>query len=177
MQLFWERGFEATSKRDLMEATGLASQSLYNAFADKLGLYLEALRHYADTRYVTVASLLEGPGSPLENLRSLIRMWSDVPPGSEFEKGCFLCNALAELDSDDGPRSEFLRGQLERIRSNIAGALTRAQACGEIGADIDIEGRAAALVCVSNGIALLRRTGAPKALVQNAAAGALALLS
>ena len=50
MELFWTHGYERTSKRDLMEATGLASQSLYNAFGDKRTLFLEAIRHYSDAR-------------------------------------------------------------------------------------------------------------------------------
>jgi len=48
MVIFWEKGYEATSLNDLLEATGLARQSLYNTFGDKRGLFLASLRRYAE---------------------------------------------------------------------------------------------------------------------------------
>src|SRR5688500_18902266 len=46
MLLFWRQGYEATSVRDLIEATGISSSSLYESFGDKRALYLAALRLY-----------------------------------------------------------------------------------------------------------------------------------
>src|SRR5512141_666494 len=46
MQLFWSKGYEATSLDDLLAETGLARQSLYNGFGDKHALFLAALRRY-----------------------------------------------------------------------------------------------------------------------------------
>ena len=42
-QRFWRYGYEATSVRDLSEATGLTLASLYNAFGDKRSLYRRVL--------------------------------------------------------------------------------------------------------------------------------------
>ena len=75
MQLFWEKGFEGTSKRELMEATGIASQSLYNAFGDKRALFLAALEHYAESMTRMLAAVLEGPGSARERLQAYVRLW------------------------------------------------------------------------------------------------------
>ena len=49
VERFWNRGYEATSVRDLIEATGLTGASLYNAFGDKRALFRAALAHYAET--------------------------------------------------------------------------------------------------------------------------------
>ena len=43
MQVFWQRGYAATSIQDLVEGTGLSRSSLYNAFDSKHGLYTCAL--------------------------------------------------------------------------------------------------------------------------------------
>ena len=45
---FWKQGYEATSVRDLVEHTGIAAASLYNAFGDKRALYEKALDHYVE---------------------------------------------------------------------------------------------------------------------------------
>ena len=46
MQVFWAKGFAATSTEDLVAAMGIGRQSLYNAFGDKRRLYLESLEAY-----------------------------------------------------------------------------------------------------------------------------------
>ena len=43
---FWNRGYEATSVKDLVEKTGITAASLYNAFGDKRAIYEKALDHY-----------------------------------------------------------------------------------------------------------------------------------
>src|ERR1700742_4512892 len=43
MQFFWERGYEATSVRDLAGTMGITGASLYNSFGDKRSLDRQAL--------------------------------------------------------------------------------------------------------------------------------------
>ena len=50
MNVFWRRGYEATTLDDLTATMGIKRQSLYNSFGDKHSLYLEALRHYRALR-------------------------------------------------------------------------------------------------------------------------------
>ena len=47
MEAFWANGYDATSLDDLMSETGLSRSSLYNAFGDKLDLFIAALGTYA----------------------------------------------------------------------------------------------------------------------------------
>ncbi len=49
MELFWLRGYEATSVRDLTQHLGIGQGSLYAAFGGKDGLYRAALEHYRTT--------------------------------------------------------------------------------------------------------------------------------
>ena len=46
INLFWSRGYEATSVSDLTEAMGITPPSLYSAFGDKKRLFLEAVDRY-----------------------------------------------------------------------------------------------------------------------------------
>lgn len=79
MELFWMRGYEATSLRDLTQHLGIGQGSLYAAFGDKQGLYRAALEHYRanpvavkpdDTRHAallacrsSIVSMVAGCGS------------------------------------------------------------------------------------------------------------------
>ncbi len=46
MQVFWKKGFHATSISELERATGLNKRSLYNAFGDKEAIFDAVLRVY-----------------------------------------------------------------------------------------------------------------------------------
>ena len=48
LECFWQRGYEATSVRDLAASMGLTAPSLYNAFGDKQQLFARALERYLD---------------------------------------------------------------------------------------------------------------------------------
>lgn len=46
MQLFWQKGYEPTSMKELVEATGLTTRSMYNIFGSKSGLFEACLNWY-----------------------------------------------------------------------------------------------------------------------------------
>ena len=45
-EVFWRRGFAATSVDDLVHATGLGRGSLYGAFGNKEALFIRVVDHY-----------------------------------------------------------------------------------------------------------------------------------
>jgi len=62
MNLFWDKGYEATSLSDIVAATGLKKGSLYTLFGGKRDMYLKALAFY-NAQYVKGAcAALRGDG-------------------------------------------------------------------------------------------------------------------
>jgi TetR/AcrR family transcriptional regulator, transcriptional repressor for nem operon len=57
--VFWQRGYSATSMRELKDELGVLPGSLYGAFGDKHALFLRALGQYADGTREAAASLVE----------------------------------------------------------------------------------------------------------------------
>ncbi|MEK9754967.1 MAG: helix-turn-helix domain-containing protein, partial [Rhodospirillaceae bacterium] len=57
MQVFWSKGYAATSMRDLTEAMGLSKSSLYDTFGSKHDLFLESIDFYRDNVTVQVRSV------------------------------------------------------------------------------------------------------------------------
>ena len=51
MQVFWHKGYEATSMEDLLSAMDLNRGSLYDTFGDKRQLFLKVMDRYC-TRFV-----------------------------------------------------------------------------------------------------------------------------
>jgi len=71
-QMFWRKGYEATTLPDLLQATGLARQSLYNAFGDKRPVpgQLAALRGRTAGQLVAGARARIGAGRPSRDPRT-----------------------------------------------------------------------------------------------------------
>ncbi len=70
LELFWQRGYEATSMADLVEHLGIGRASIYATFGSKHDLYLKALERYVRTRDPDLVESLSQPGPALPAVRA-----------------------------------------------------------------------------------------------------------
>jgi len=132
MQVFWRRGYAATSVQDLVEGTGLSRSSLYSTFQSKQGLYQQALQRYELLTTLNNVKLLSGSGSPKALIRQLlINVVEDELNDSEH-KGCLVANACLELAGHDEDVAQFVVSNLQKIQHALENLLIKAQQSGEI---------------------------------------------
>jgi TetR/AcrR family transcriptional repressor of nem operon len=62
LELFWRRGYEATSMSDLVEHLGIGRASIYATFGNKHDLYLKALESYDRSGLTPMVRELSQPG-------------------------------------------------------------------------------------------------------------------
>lgn len=153
--LFRERGFEGISVPDLTAKLGICRQSLYKTFGDKKGLYLKALEAYGQHETDSKLALLEAEGSPLENVRTLIRGFASLATTCPDE-GCLTVTAMVEA-RDDPEALAIVTEQVERLERGLQLALLRAQELGEIRSEVRPEQLARTLTTVIYGMGLLVR--------------------
>lgn len=122
--VFWARGYEATSMQDIEAGTGLAKQSLYRLFDDKRGMYRAALQSYADHEVASGAELVaETPGDARAKLAALFESAIAETVMAGDLRGCFLCNATAEVAVDDTETQGLLRVMADQMTQVFATAL------------------------------------------------------
>lgn len=73
MLLFWEKGFQATSMRDLVQAMGINRGSLYDTFGSKEELYQAAIDRYCDEQTAGMIDMLSAPGEPKDVLERVFQ--------------------------------------------------------------------------------------------------------
>jgi len=71
-QLFWEKGFHATSTRDLQDAVNMRPGSIYAAFGSKEGLYSESIKDYTSQMQSQIEGFLNRSDSILGGLRAFV---------------------------------------------------------------------------------------------------------
>jgi len=153
--LFRERGYAGTNVPDLISKLGICRQSLYNTFGDKRGLYLKALERWGQLEIDTKLDLLKSAGSPLDNLRTVIRSFAAMATTCPSD-GCLTARAMAE-SREDAEAMAVVKRQVERLENGIRAALERARELGELRHDVRPERLARALTTASYGMGLLSR--------------------
>jgi TetR/AcrR family transcriptional repressor of nem operon len=160
MELFWERGYEATSMTDLVERLGIGRASLYATFGGKHDLFVKALDHYLRGREPSPIELLSQPGPALPAVRALVEQYVTEGICDERRRGCMLVNAATERLPDDQVVGRRVESSWDTLEVALASALTRARAQGEIGTDKDPRALARFLLTVLQGLRVLAK-GAP----------------
>ncbi|MCY0900103.1 MAG: TetR/AcrR family transcriptional regulator [Firmicutes bacterium] len=107
-ELFAERGFRATTVRDIAEVAGVLSGSLYAHIATKEDLYLEIVRRAADDFSTAVRPIVEAQESPDVKLRRMILAHLRVIEESRAWARVYL--------DDDNELSEATRREARRLR-------------------------------------------------------------
>jgi AcrR family transcriptional regulator len=100
MTLFWHKGYEATSIRDLEQVSGLTAPSLYGAFGNKEALFTAALQHYVDT--VIVPAIEASATLGLAGISAMFTSIADKDP--ELPRGCLLAVTRRPAPGSTGTR-------------------------------------------------------------------------
>lgn len=157
LTVFWNKGYEATSVADLLEATGLSKSSLYSAFGGKRELFLSAFDSYRAQRVVEMNRMLaEGTGrEAIERFFGAIIKDSQDPAAPRY--GCMSTNEAVELAPHDPEVRARVNADFNTIETAIAEAVRRGQADGSIPAGKDAAEVARALLVSFPGLQVMVR--------------------
>jgi len=148
---FWAHGYAATGVRALEQLTGLNKFAIRSEFGGKEGLYLAALKHYADAAKDTLlAPMRTGGIATVEAfLQSLVG--EDSPGASAW--GCLIVNTGIENAEIRSPALQAaVNDYWATLAAHFAKALRHAQAQGEIKRSINIDDAVQGLVTAVMGI-------------------------
>lgn len=176
LELFWERGYEATSMADLVQHLGIARASIYATFGGKHDLYVKAFERYLQTRDPDVVEVLSQPGPALPAVRSLVEAYAEESVCDEFRRGCMVVNAAVEIMPRDPQIARRVEASWDALETALTSALTRARAQGEISGDKDPRALARFLLVMMQGMRVLGRAHPDPGRLRDAAAQALAAL-
>jgi TetR/AcrR family transcriptional repressor of nem operon len=147
-EVFWQRGYEATSLTDLLAAMGLSKSSFYETFGSKRELFLRSLGRYQDEQLAAFRRQLAGGASARQAIEALFR----AAIGCEAHKGCMACNEAVELAARDVDVERRVAAGTAALEEILAEAIARGQAEGSIGARLPPADLARLLMVALNGL-------------------------
>ena len=159
IRVFCEQGYNATSIGDLIDAMGLASGSIYKAFRDKRAVFLAALDRHIALRKEQIAAVARTSKPAGERLRDVLAHFVEVSKGAEGRRGCLVVGSAVELAILDREVAARVSASLGKNESFLADLVRKGQADGSISAAIDPEDTARVMVCLTQGLRVVGKSG------------------
>ncbi|MBH5319654.1 TetR/AcrR family transcriptional regulator [Paenibacillus sp. GSMTC-2017] len=176
MQLFWEKGYEATSLSDLTSKMGIQKPSIYATFGDKKELFEAALRKYTMSRASLVRTRLQNNPSVKEAFRDFFEGVVAEESIGSISRGCFCINTMVELAPHD-EKFEILTREHQMYLSVIfQEAIERGIQSGELSSDINPKALSQALIVSLIGLTVMLKSRPERSFVDNTLAVTLSLL-
>lgn len=157
IKVFARQGFEAASTSDLIKGIGIGRQSLYGAFGDKRGLFLEALRKYNAGSLALMNEAL-GKGTPAESVKAALLV--GLGSSDEIESGCLGVGSIVEFSRSDPEINALNDAAATAVVAAFAARVRAGIEAGELDAELDPDGAARMLLVLRSGLKVAARGGA-----------------
>jgi AcrR family transcriptional regulator len=166
LDVFWRKGFRATSMLDLAEATGVQRGSLYNAYGDKEELFMRVFERYAERFIADARRALDKPDvhdALTSFFTTVIRSMTQGSPA----RGCLSTRTAVELDPEAPRPREACQTMLDKLEATLLSVLDTREARAQL--TMPPQQAASLIVMTTRGIAVMERVyGDPKKLKQTA---------
>jgi AcrR family transcriptional regulator len=160
MVLFWRKGYNATSLRDLEEALGIRTPSLYAAFGSKEALYVEAVDLYMQITKRLLWKPLEDGLPAREAIRELLRVTArELTNHKAHPAGCMVTFATVDEDMP-AVVAATIRNARSKWIEMIRERLETAAAEGELPDSIDIDSLSRFYVGIVQSVGIQAHDGA-----------------
>jgi TetR/AcrR family transcriptional repressor of nem operon len=175
MELFWRKGYEATSIEDLLTSMDINRGSLYETFGDKQQLFLAAMDRYCNGMIADRLKLLDQPGPAIETIKNFIRDMVRMALATR-RKGCLIANTAMELASHEKEIGDRVASALGDLEEAFFKALQRAKKNGELRKNQDPRAIARYLTTMMQGVIVMYKAGTSTEALRDAVETGLSVL-
>jgi TetR/AcrR family transcriptional repressor of nem operon len=168
MRLFWERGYEATSIQDLLDATGLNRGSLYATFGDKRRLFLAAVDRYMQRMAAPMFEAL-ADDDPRRAIGRMFDTIIDRTRDRRLPRGCLITNTAIDCRRLGGQINAKTAQVMKLQEAAIHTVVRRAQAAGRLGPTEDGRALAQFFLAVAQGLNVVNKAGGETAVLKDIA--------
>jgi TetR/AcrR family transcriptional repressor of nem operon len=169
MQLFWQKGYEATSLADLLNTMSLSKSSLYQTFGSKHELFDACLSRYRDMLVTDMQTALDNAGSARQFIEQIFYGVAAETKSSATRRGCLVMNTASEFAQRDPIVSRRVAASTRAFGKVFSSAVRQAQHEGDIPTHHDPDVLASYLVSSMTGLRTMVKAGASRSKVSDIA--------
>lgn len=158
--VFWNKGYEGASLRDLTGAMGITGPSMYASFGDKRGLFLKTIDHYIDADGCAPLEAFETEEDIQQAIRGfLIEVIRYATEHESGAKGCFLASSVVTSVGQVEGVAERVAAAVEYAETRLAARFDREIEKGTVPPQFPSRERAALLYDMRQGYMFRARAG------------------
>lgn len=158
IQLFWRKGYNATSMQDLVDTLGISRSSLYDTYTDKHTLFVKALERYQQTGKAQIQQILDQSSPAKEKLKKLLELSTSELICQGGQNGCFMVNAEVEVAPHDKEVSQIVCRNDQQMEEAFYQMIKKGQDAGEIKNLIDARAQARFILNAVKGMRVTAKT-------------------
>lgn len=130
MNLFWQKGYNATSAQDLVDSLGISRSSLYDTYGDKHSLFIKALQQYRKERIDGTIADARSTEDVEAYIKSLFEFVKTEALQEDRAKGCFMINSAVELAPVDVEIATIVNSIMCDFEDAVCKAIKKGQDTG-----------------------------------------------
>ena len=157
MELFWKKGYYATSIQDLVDYLGINRASLYDTYGGKKELFHKAFQYYRTTNTQALRKFLNSYDDVKEGLRNLYRVAIEESSLDKDLKGCFVVNTTTELVPNDAGALQALCDNKSTLEQLFFDYLSAGVKKGQISEQKDLKVIVSILFTYYNGLRIITK--------------------
>ncbi len=172
MEMFWRKGFAATSIAGLCAALAIAPPSLYAAFGSKERLYEECISYYMDSVAPRIWDGFPQAATVREAIAAFLNDSARVLPGMNKPSGCMV--TLSDARGEGGERlGQFVEDARQKGFLLVKRRIEQGIANGEISTIVKSAALARYFLSVQQGMSIQARDGSTAKELRQVAAAAM----
>lgn len=172
VELFWQKGFHATSMQDLVCHLGINRASLYDTYGGKEELFDKAFAHYRRSASEWLEELFKSESSVKLGFKKLFTIAIKEATTDQCRKGCFVVNTSTEFIPGNAKIEEVLLEHKDYIEKLFSSYVQQGIDNGEIATTKNAQELGLMLYTLYNGIRVVSKVDTdPKKLQKVANAG------
>lgn len=130
--LFWHKGYNATSMQDLVDGLGISRSSLYDTYGDKHTLFIKALESYQCESSAKICEIARDGEPAKVTIKHILQFIINNLLGDQKQKGCFMVNAEVEVAPHDEVVSQMISNNDQQVEESFYNVIKKGQDNGEI---------------------------------------------
>lgn len=176
VDVFWRKGYEATSIQDLVDSTRVNRPSLYSAYGDKEQLFLRVLERFSARFSQRLLGPLRTEPSLQKALEQMFERHVERLTHPDFPPGCLIVNTMHKSASMPERVVRHIAARANEMEEGLYQALRRAQQKGQIGPERDARALARFFVATMHGMAIAARVDPNQHALRDIASQALSVV-
>ena len=166
VEVFWAKGYEATSMQDLVDAMGIQRGSLYATFGSKQQLFLRSLDRYGKVVVKQFLDILESKSSAIESIELFFAQLVEHLLTAGPLRSCLVTNSAIERGLRDEETKQKVLHLLNALEKGFYKTLQRASDSGEISTDLDLKKLASFLTSNMQGLLVIGKVCSERSVLE-----------